>query len=131
MYQMDGSGLSLHNRATPSAMVRALEHAHHSEYSDAFHASLAMAGERSGTLRRLFTSSATAGNLHAKTGYINDVRTLSGYVRTANGELIAFCFFYNGRGTSPARGVQSELGELLAAYGGGGAAATEVETAVE
>ena len=131
MYQMDGSGLSLHNRSTPNAMVGALEHAHRSEYSDAFHASLAMAGERSGTLRRLFTSTAAAGNLHAKTGYINDVRTLSGYVRAANGELIAFCFFYNGRGTSPARGVQSELGELLAAYGEGAGAAPQVETAVE
>src|SRR5690606_12331666 len=98
------------------------------------HASLAIAGERSGTLRRLFTSTAAAGNLHAKTGYINDVRTLSGYVTAANGELIAFCFFYNGRGTSPARGVQSELGTLLADYGRGAttsAAPMDTTTAVE
>ena len=45
------------------------------------------------------------------------MRTLSGYVKAANGELIAFSFLYNGRGTSPARGVQSELGTLLAEYG--------------
>ena len=120
LYQMDGSGLSLHNRATPHAMVRALVHAHKAPYGEAFHASLALAGERSGTLRRLFTSTAAARNLHAKTGYINDVRTLSGYVTARNGELIAFCFFYNGRGTSPARGVQTELGNLLASYGVGG-----------
>src|SRR5690606_30051078 len=103
--------------------VRALIHAHNAPYSDAFHASLALAGERSGTLRRLFTGSPASGNLHAKTGYINDVRTLSGYVTAANGELIAFCFFYNGRGTSPARGVQMELGNLLASYGGAVSAA--------
>ncbi|HEX6925730.1 MAG TPA: D-alanyl-D-alanine carboxypeptidase/D-alanyl-D-alanine-endopeptidase [Longimicrobiaceae bacterium] len=123
LYQIDGSGLSLYNRASPNAMVRALIHAHNAPYSDAFHASLALAGERSGTLRRLFTGSPASGNLHAKTGYINDVRTLSGYVTAANGELIAFCFFYNGRGTSPARGVQMELGNLLASYGGAVSAA--------
>lgn len=123
LYQMDGSGLSQHNRATPNAMVKALIHAHEAPYSKAFHQSLALAGERTGTLRRLFTASPAAGNLHAKTGYINDVRTLSGYVRAANGELIAFCFFYNGRGTSPARGVQTELGTLLASYGGSAPAA--------
>jgi D-alanyl-D-alanine carboxypeptidase/D-alanyl-D-alanine-endopeptidase (penicillin-binding protein 4) len=125
LYQMDGSGLSLFNRATPNAMVRALVYAHKAPFGRAFHESLAVAGERSGTLRRLFTASAAVNNLHAKTGYINDVRTLSGYVTARNGELIAFCFFYNGRGTSPARGVQTDLGNLLAAYGGSGAAAAE------
>ena len=125
LYQMDGSGLSLFNRATPNAMVRALVYAHKAPFGRAFHESLAVAGERSGTLRRLFTASAAVNNLHAKTGYINDVRTLSGYVTARNGEFIAFCFFYNGRGTSPARGVQTDLGNLLAAYGGSGAAAAE------
>jgi D-alanyl-D-alanine carboxypeptidase len=57
-----------------------------------------------------------AGNAIAKTGSIANVRTLSGYVRDRNGRLIAFSFLYNGRGTSAARGVQTELGELLANY---------------
>lgn len=117
MYQMDGSGLSLHNRSTPRAMIGALLHAHQAPYSQAFHTSLAVAGERSGTLRRLFTSTPAAGNLRAKTGFINNVRTLSGFVTSASGELIAFAIFYNGRSTSPARGVQSDLGVLLAEYG--------------
>lgn len=117
MYQMDGSGLSLHNRATPRAMIAALLHAHRAPYAEAFHASLAVAGERSGTLRRLFTSTPAAGNLHAKTGFINNVRTLSGFVTSAGGEMIAFAFLYNGRSTSPARGVQTDLGVLLAEYG--------------
>lgn len=120
LYQMDGSGLSRHNRTTPAATVRALIHAHEAPYSEIFHASMAVAGERSGTLRRLFTTSPAAGNLHAKTGFINGVRTLSGYVTAANGELIAFAFYYNGRGTSPARGAQTELGTLLAEYSGAG-----------
>lgn len=117
LFQVDGSGLSRYNRTTPEAMIRTLIHAHNAPYSRTFHASLARAGDNSGTLRRIFTSSTTVGNLHAKTGYINDVRTLSGFVTTRDGELIAFCFYYNGRGTSAARGVQTQLGELLAGYG--------------
>ena len=42
--------------------------------------------------------------------------TLSGFVRARNGELIAFSFLYNGRSTSAARGVQTELGTLLADF---------------
>ena len=116
LYQFDGSGLSAYNRTSPNAMVRALIYAHKAPFSRAFHESLAMAGDRRGTLRNLFRGTAAEGNLHAKTGYINDVRTLSGYVRARNGELIAFSFLYNGRGTSAARGVQSELGALLADF---------------
>src|SRR5690606_23673279 len=74
MYHMAGSGLSLHKRATLNSLFRTLIHAHKADYSEDFHRSLALAEERSGTLRRLFTRTPAADNLHAKTGYINDVR---------------------------------------------------------
>jgi D-alanyl-D-alanine carboxypeptidase/D-alanyl-D-alanine-endopeptidase (penicillin-binding protein 4) len=67
-------------------------------------------------MRRMFVGGPAQGNLHAKTGYINDVRTLSGYVKTAGGETVVFSFLYNGRNTSGARGVQTNLGNLLAGY---------------
>jgi D-alanyl-D-alanine carboxypeptidase/D-alanyl-D-alanine-endopeptidase (penicillin-binding protein 4) len=127
LYQYDGSGLSEYDRITPNAMVRALVYANAAPFSEAFHHSLAVAGDREGTLRNMFRTAPTKGNLHAKTGYINGVRTLSGYVRARNGELIAFSFLYNGRGTSAARGVQVELGDLLANYGAP-AATTAKET---
>lgn len=120
LYQFDGSGLSSLNRASPNAMVRTLIYAHEQPWSKVFHESLAVGGRRPGTLYRLFRGTAAEGNLHAKTGYIDDVRTLSGYVRAANGELVAFSFLYNGKSTSAARAVQTELGTLLANYGGGG-----------
>lgn len=123
IYQTDGSGLSEYNRASPNALVRALVYAHGQPYSEGFHASMAVAGDPAGTMRRLYRNTAAEANLHAKTGYINGVRTLSGYVRAANGETIAFSFLYNGRGTSAARGAQQELGVLLAEYGGPAAAA--------
>lgn len=116
LWQADGSGLSRHNRASPRALVQALRYGHQQPWSERFHASMAVAGERGGTLDRMFTSGPAAGNLHAKTGYIRGVRTLSGYVTTAGGEQVVFSFLYNGRGTSGARGVQIELGNLIAGW---------------
>lgn len=118
LYQFDGSGLSRHTRATPLALVRALIYADLQPYSELWHRSLAVAADPDGTMRRLYRNTLAADNLHAKTGYINRVRTLSGYVRARNGELIVFSFLYNGGNTNGARGVQEELGELLAEYGG-------------
>jgi D-alanyl-D-alanine carboxypeptidase/D-alanyl-D-alanine-endopeptidase (penicillin-binding protein 4) len=118
MYQFDGSGLSSYDRASAQAMVRALIYAHGRPYSRLWHQSLAVAGDSGGTLSRLYRGSPAAGNLHAKTGFIRNVRTLSGYVRARNGELIAFSFLYNGRNTNGARLVQENLGVLLAEYGG-------------
>jgi D-alanyl-D-alanine carboxypeptidase/D-alanyl-D-alanine-endopeptidase (penicillin-binding protein 4) len=116
LYQYDGSGLSAYNRLSANAMVHALIFANGAPFSEAFHRSLAVAGDSRGTLRHLFKGTVAERNLHAKTGYIENVRTLSGYVHDRNGQLIAFSFLYNGRGTSAARGAQTELGELLANY---------------
>lgn len=117
VYQADGSGLSAYNRASAYSLVRALIYAHAQPWSEGFHHSLAVAASGDGTLRNLFRGSAAANNLHAKTGYIRGVRTLSGYVTARNGETIVFSFLYNGRNTSGARGIQQQLGTLLADYG--------------
>ncbi|MBA4156485.1 MAG: D-alanyl-D-alanine carboxypeptidase/D-alanyl-D-alanine-endopeptidase [Gemmatimonadetes bacterium] len=114
MYQADGSGLSSHNRASANSLVRALVYAHEASWSNLFHESLAVAGQRGGTLSRMFTNTAAAGNLHAKTGFIRGVRGLSGYVRTRDGQLVAFSFLYNGSSTSGSRAVEQQLGALLA-----------------
>lgn len=116
IWQADGSGLSAQNRSSAQALVRALVWAHRQPWSRQFHESMAIAGDRGGTMRRMFVGGPAQGNLHAKTGYINDVRTLSGYVKTAGGENVVFSFLYNGRNTGGARGVQQNLGNLLAGY---------------
>ncbi len=118
IHQADGSGLSAQNKTSALAMVTALAYADRRPWSRALHESMALAGDRNGTLRRLFNGGAAEGNLHAKTGYIRGVRSLSGYVKTKSGENVAFSFIYNGRNTGGARGVQQQLGELLASYAG-------------
>ncbi|HET7459739.1 MAG TPA: D-alanyl-D-alanine carboxypeptidase/D-alanyl-D-alanine-endopeptidase [Longimicrobium sp.] len=116
LWQADGSGLSADNRTSAFALVQALNFANQQPWSQLFHESLPVAGKPGGTLNRMYVGQAAAGNLHAKTGYIKHVRTLSGYVKTADGELVVFSFLYNGRNTSGARGVQQNLGNLVAAY---------------
>ncbi|HEX2207931.1 MAG TPA: D-alanyl-D-alanine carboxypeptidase/D-alanyl-D-alanine-endopeptidase [Longimicrobium sp.] len=116
IWQADGSGLSAQNRSSARGLVQSLIYAHRQPWSARFHESLSMAGDREGTMARMFNGMPAEGNLHAKTGYINDVRTLSGYVKTAGGETVVFSFLYNGRNTSGARGVQQNLGNLLATY---------------
>lgn len=118
IWQADGSGLSSLNRTSAKALVDALVYADKQPWSETFHHSLAVGGDRNGTLSRLFNSGPASGNLHAKTGYIRGVRTLSGYVKTAGGENVAFSMLYNGPNTSGARGVQQQLGDLLASYAG-------------
>jgi D-alanyl-D-alanine carboxypeptidase/D-alanyl-D-alanine-endopeptidase (penicillin-binding protein 4) len=118
MYQADGSGLSALNRTSARAVVAAMVYAHRQPWSDTFHESLAIAGDRRGSMRSLFVGTPAAGKLHAKTGYIRNVRTLSGYVPTTSGDTVVFSFLYNGRNTSGARGAQTQLGNLLVNYSG-------------
>lgn len=129
LYQADGSGLSQHNRTSALALVRALVYAHRAPWAELFHRSLAVAGERGGTLQRMFVNTAAARNLHAKTGFIRGARTLSGYVRTRDGQLVAFSFLYNGGNTNGARLAQERLGLLLAEYAPGAMHLTETPPA--
>ncbi|MEX2571296.1 MAG: D-alanyl-D-alanine carboxypeptidase/D-alanyl-D-alanine-endopeptidase [Gemmatimonadota bacterium] len=118
IYQFDGSGLSGLSRTSAHALVRALIYANRKPYADLWHASMAVAADPEGTLNRLFRGTPAAGNLHAKTGFIRGARTLSGYVRSRSGELIAFSFLYNGGNTNGARAAQEDLGVLLSEHGG-------------
>lgn len=116
LWQADGSGLSSDNRTSAYALVLAMSYADQQQWKEIFHQALPVAGKPDGTLNRLFVGSPAAGNLHAKTGYIRGVRSLSGFVKTANGETVVFSMIYNGRNTSGARGIQQNLGTLLASY---------------
>lgn len=116
LWQADGSGLSAQNRSSARALVQALVYAHKQPWAAKFRESLSTAADRDGTMARMFVGQPGAGQIQAKTGYINNVRTLAGYARTASGENVVFAFLYNGRNTGGARGVQQNLGNLLASY---------------
>lgn len=111
----DGSGLSVLDRVTPRSLVKLLDHAHHSQWGSAFHASLPVAGE-SELLRNRMRATPAQGNLHAKTGTTNEVIGLSGYVTAENGEILAFAFLYNGADRWHARETIDAMGPTLAAF---------------
>ena len=75
----DGSGLSSKNRVAASAFTTVLAHVAGRPDGDLFVATLAQPGE-DGTLRRRFKGLSVAAHIHAKTGHINGVSTLSGYI---------------------------------------------------
>ena len=89
----DGSGLSRHNYLTPRALVQVLDEVRHYDFFPAFVDALPLAGV-DGTLRNRMQSFAQ-GRVHAKTGTIDKARSLSGYVTTADGELLIFSIIAN------------------------------------
>ncbi len=94
--QYDGSGLSRHNLITPSAVVTLYTYmAKQSKYAQAWRDSLTIGGV-DGTLRNRFKGTAAEGNMRGKTGTIDQVSALSGYLTTAGGEQLVVSFVVNG-----------------------------------
>jgi serine-type D-Ala-D-Ala carboxypeptidase/endopeptidase (penicillin-binding protein 4) len=92
----DGSGLSRGNRVSPQTLTAWLNTFHHdSRLGPMFIESLAQPGEQ-GTLQRRFGSVDLNGAVvHAKSGYINEVSCLSGYVTTPDGRRRSFSVMVN------------------------------------
>ncbi len=113
--QVDGSGLSPGNRVSASTFVALLDRMAATPRWADYWASLPEAGRR-GELGRMYSTPA-ARNLRAKTGTIERVSALSGLVRTADGERVAFSIMVNGtRSTSAAKRVENQVGVLLASF---------------
>ncbi len=90
----DGSGLSRYDYVAPETLARILiAMAGRSDF-DAFYQALPVAGV-DGTIAARMRGTAAAGNVHAKTGSIANVRSLSGYVTTADGERLVFVMIAN------------------------------------
>ena len=89
----DGSGLSRHDYITPRALVQILDAMRRSPGFSVFHDALPVAGA-DGTLSNRMRSFAQ-GRVHAKTGTIDKARSLSGYVITADGEMLIFSILAN------------------------------------
>ena len=113
----DGSGLSRYNYVAPSAVARVLEAMYRRPDFDSLFAALPVAGV-DGTMAGRLKNTRAAGNAHAKTGSLSNVRSLSGYVRDADGDMLLFVLLVNGF-TVPQRVVdaaQDQVVERLANF---------------
>jgi D-alanyl-D-alanine carboxypeptidase/D-alanyl-D-alanine-endopeptidase (penicillin-binding protein 4) len=95
--QTDGSGLSRHDMVTPRALVALLLFAPKQPWFPAYYSSLPVAGV-DGTLNDRMKGSPITGRIHAKTGSVSHVRTLSGYADTPGGRRLIFSFLSNNQG---------------------------------
>jgi len=81
----NGSGLSRTERISAQSMGRLLAAAFQSPTMPEFLASLSLVGY-DGTMRQRLTTQTVAGKAHVKTGMLNEVRTIAGYVLAASGK---------------------------------------------
>ena len=95
--QTDGSGLSRHDLVTPRAVVTLLKHAQGQSWFAPYYASLPVAGI-DGSLQDRMKGTVAAGRIHAKTGSVEHVRTLSGFAETPSGRRLIFSFLSNNQG---------------------------------
>lgn len=92
----DGSGLSPYNRITPLSTVRFLTWSAAQPWGEAFQAALPVGGQ-TGSLSRRFRGTPLDGRIFAKTGTVQGVNALSGYMLAASGKTLVFSVIANDR----------------------------------
>ena len=114
-YQIaDGSGLSLYNYISPELLVRILEYAWQTErIRQSLYSSLPIAGV-DGTLEKRMRKTAAQGNVHAKTGTVTGISSLSGYATSPEGHILVFSIINQGISTAQiGRDWQDKVCEIL------------------
>lgn len=91
----DGSGLSRKNAISPDAMIAILRHQYHSKNRDLFIRTFAVGGI-DGTLEHRFDDGPLKERVFAKSGFIDGVSALSGYVHGKDDQWYAFSILFNG-----------------------------------
>lgn len=119
LFIADGSGLSMLNMISPEYMSKLLYSISKGYYYRTFFDALSTSG-MDGTLRKRLNSPELKGKVHAKTGYIRNVRSLSGYIDTANNERLVFSIFANNYNNKleKAENVIDKACKILHSYGG-------------
>lgn len=110
----DGSGLSLYNYVSPELEVKFLRYAYENRgIFNHLYSALPIAGV-DGTLKSRMQSQFTRGNVHAKTGTVEGISSLCGYLTASNGHHICFSIINQGvMHGSNGRRFQDKVCQLL------------------
>ena len=115
---VDGSGISRFDQVTAGALVGLLEKVYFNiKQFDDFFNSLSIAGV-DGTLRKRMTGTPAENNFRGKTGTLNGVSSLAGYVTTADADDIIVCmmFEFTSGGANKYKSIQDRIIEILAGW---------------
>ena len=107
----DGCGLSHKDTISPGTLVAVLEHEFFSKNRDVYLNSLAVAGV-DGTLKKRFEGTPLLHRVVGKSGFIDGVSALSGFVKSRDGTQYVFAIMFNGIGkgtNSAAKKVQERI----------------------
>jgi D-alanyl-D-alanine carboxypeptidase/D-alanyl-D-alanine-endopeptidase (penicillin-binding protein 4) len=106
----NGSGLSRETRISAGVMADLLMTAWRHPYMPEFIASMPLSG-MDGTMRNRFRGTNLAGHLHVKTGRLDDVYAIAGYVHARSGTRYVVVVFHNDKDVH--RGPGRELQDAL------------------
>jgi D-alanyl-D-alanine carboxypeptidase/D-alanyl-D-alanine-endopeptidase (penicillin-binding protein 4) len=107
----DGSGLAAGNLMAPHAFVQLLAYMYRHPKRAPFLAALPRAQQRGSLLRR-FQRTPLEGRVLAKTGSIDRVNTLSGYIEKADGHVITFSIQANAHAV-PTRQMLAQIDSVV------------------
>ena len=113
--QVDGSGMARQNQISPDNLTRLLCWWYKRPEFLTLYASLPQAGV-DGTLKSRMKGTSASGNCRAKTGSLTGVSCLSGYVKSADGVLLAFSIMTNAQigSVRPCMEAQNRIVAMLA-----------------
>lgn len=113
---VDGSGLTRYDQISPRQVASVLEEMTKQPAFTSYYNSLPIAGV-DGTLKTRLQQTAAAKNMRAKTGSMQDVNCLSGFINTKDGEKLVFSILMNGLADEPTmERIQDQIGLALAEY---------------
>jgi len=115
---VDGSGISRFDQVTAGALIGLLEKVYFNiKQFDDFFNSLSIAGV-DGTLKKRMIGTSAENNFRGKTGTLNGVCSLAGYVTTADEDDLIVCmmFEFTTGGANKYKNIQDRIIEILAGW---------------
>jgi len=104
----NGAGLSRAERIAPASLAALLRHVAARDWGGLLRESLPRVGQ-DGTMRHRLVGEAVAGRAWIKTGSLDEVRSIAGYVDTASGRRVVAVLLVNGPAAAASAVVQDRL----------------------